>query len=152
PRRKLDRRSSVWRLDNAGSHNALAVQLLDLAPREIGNKGIFVASYKRFELGDIIGTFDPVPSLEFFSDILRRWSDLCDSNQCVHRANFGEALIATWFCMCMRCKQGQQKNDNRMIQWAPQVICCAARHSARRQTSGFAGRVDLLPGVMAVLI
>jgi hypothetical protein len=69
--RSRTRRSSVWRLDNAGSDDALAVQLLDPAPREISKKGIFVA-YERFELGHIIGAFDRAPGLVFFSDILRR--------------------------------------------------------------------------------
>jgi hypothetical protein len=43
------------------------VQLLDPAPREVGEKGVFVAGYVRFDLGHIVGAFDSVPGLEFFS-------------------------------------------------------------------------------------
>jgi hypothetical protein len=65
----------------------LAVQLLDPAPREFGKKGVFVACCERFELGRIIGVLVPVPGLKSFSDILRRWADLRDSNETLQQAD-----------------------------------------------------------------
>jgi hypothetical protein len=64
--RSRNRRSSVWRLDNTGSDDALAVQLLDAAPREIGKESIFVASYQRFELGHMRDVMEPrTPAFRF---------------------------------------------------------------------------------------